>query len=208
MDHGHRQTANRAPGLPARCMSRPRHLPLTGASPGIPRIILPALPAFRTLAAERMLAFRRRDLRPLERQPLSCRKSVAPSARRAPGRHRTPGPGSGRHRTSRSRGLRSRWSVRNSSRSSAHRPLLRPCDAPGPASAAAAPSCPPRRRSHSGLVGLRTRRDRRLPPLANTAGDDSADAARGLPPPRNRRFRPGPDLAAGCARPAGSVKRP
>ena len=118
--------------------------------------------------------------------PRSCRKSAAPSARSAHGCRRTPGPDSGRRRTFRSRATEPRWSPQILSPSSAHRPLLRPCDAPGPASAAAAPPCPPRRRSHSGLVGLRTRTDRRIPPLADTAGDDSADAARGLPPPKSQ----------------------
>ena len=58
-----------------------------------------------------------------------------------------------------------------------------------------------------GRIVLGTCRNRRPPPLADTAGDDSADAARGLPPPRNRRSRPGPDPAAGGHRPAGSGRR-
>ena len=50
----------------------------------------------------------------------------------------------------------------------AHRRFLGPRDGLSAAPAAAAPPCPPRERSHSGRVAPRTRRDRRLPPLANT----------------------------------------
>lgn len=63
------------------------------------------------------------------------------------------------------------WELRGRRRSKRPRSTL-----PDPASAAA-PPCPPRRRRHSGRVALRIRRDRRLPPPAKAAGDDSADTA-------------------------------
>ena len=101
-----------------------------------------------------------------------------------------------------------REAAQDSSRLRSYRRFLRPCNSLSSAPAAAAPPCPPRRRGRSARVALRTRRVRRLPPPANAAGDDSADTAHALPPPRNRRFRPGPSPAAGNRRPADSGRQP
>ena len=137
--------------------------------------------------------------------PTSRSKSVDRSAQSAPGRRRRPGLCSGRHRTCCRRGPGPRWSAQDSSRSALHRYFFRPSDGLSPVPAAAAPPCPPRKRYHSGRFALRTRRAQRLL-LANTAEDDPAETGHGLPPSRNRRFPPGPDLATN--RLAGSGRQP